>query len=81
MNNDPDDETVEVTYTPEQHEPDYSIVPDRTISLDKRDYTLGEAFTRAGGIIERQKLRPVGFRETERHYVWKCLNRAAEENS
>jgi len=58
---------------------DYSLVPDRVVSLKKGKYTRANALRRFADIAERQHLIPVKIGETARDYYFECLYEKGHE--
>jgi hypothetical protein len=54
---------------------DYSLEPERIVSLSKDKYSKDVANIRFRQIAKQQGLVTIGQRETARYYVWLCLYR------
>lgn len=62
------------------HEPDYSLVPDRVIPLDKTKYLdYSDALVRFAEIASKQRLRLHKHYETPRHFVFEVFYRKDRE--
>lgn len=66
-------EAVDELKERERPETNYSLVPDRIVSLDKKKYNRGAAYSRFAEIAQSQGLIQIGHKETARHYIWECL--------
>lgn len=58
------------------HEPDYSLVPDRVIPLDKEKYPdYNDAMLRYAELAKKQRLRLHKHYDTARHWVFEVFYR------